>query len=223
MLDLDLNGIQAASLDVDFFYHHVSGDDATIAIWNGTFWEIIWIDPDTDVDDHITLDLTSFTGNTDFQVQFDYQNASNSGWFSVDNVFVEAVLGTSCQTGAAPPPVPDGRLATTPLAAARLDPQAGTIAVTWDATSCPAASYNLLYGSLAAVSSYVLDGAACDIGTGTFQWSSVPAADLFFLVVGFDGTATESSWGAGTLGERNGLTPSGQCSASLKNIASTCP
>jgi hypothetical protein len=103
-----------------------------------------------------------------------------------------------------------------------MDAAGQTIQVTWDA-SCAAPSYNLLYGELADVAQYALDGAACDIGAGSFTWNDVPAGDLYFLVVGADGDAIESSWGAATHGERNGLGASGQCGATLKDLAGTCP
>jgi hypothetical protein len=222
-LDLDLLGIQSATLDLDFYYNHMTGDDATIELWDGAAWLPIWTDPNADVNDHLTQDLTDLFGVAAFQVRFDYQNAVNSGWFSVDDVLVDAVVGTTCQTAGAPPPAPDGSSDTSPLTAVRLDAQGETIAVTWDATSCPAPSYNLLYGDLASVAGHAFSGSACGIGAGSFQWNAVPAGDLFFLVVGFDGVETESAWGAATDGERGGLTPSGQCSATLKNLVGACP
>ena len=109
------------------------------------------------------------------------------------------------------------------MTAARLDSAGSLIEVVFDAVSCPAPGYNLLYGSLANVATSTLDGGVCGIGAGNFQWTSVPAGDLFFLVVGFDGNDTESRWGDATIGERNGLTASGECGASLKNISTSCP
>ena len=52
----------------------------------------------------------------------------------------------------------------------------------------------------------------------------MPAGDLYFLVVGHDGAETESSWGLDSeLGERNGLTPSGECGTVVKDPTGTCP
>jgi hypothetical protein len=60
--------------------------------------------------------------------------------------------------------------------------------------------------------------------TGSYTWSGVPAGDLFFLVVGTDGAGTESSWGMDSLpSERNGMTHSGECSTTVKEISSSCP
>jgi hypothetical protein len=131
-----------------------------------------------------------------------------------------------CLTGGvAPPAVPDGQAATEPLRGERMTSAGDVIDVTWDAASCPATDYNLIYGDLAGVATYTLDGAECTIGTaGDFTWSDVPAGDLFFLIVGTDGADTESSWGTDSgLNERNGAAPSETCSIGAKDTSATCP
>lgn len=138
--------------------------------------------------------------------------------------------GTSCAcepcvTAPGPPPAPDGANGTLPLRADNLDAAAGSIQVNWDASSCPAPDYNLLYGDLSNVSSYALGGASCSMGTtGSHTWTGVPAGDLYFLLVGADGVGSESSWGRDGAGqERNGPAASGLCGATVKNLAATCP
>jgi hypothetical protein len=134
--------------------------------------------------------------------------------------------GTSCVTGQpGPPPAPDGRDGTTPLGGSRLSANGDVIELTWDASSCPAPGYNLIYGDLADVSSYSISGGRCGLGTaGSYTWSAVPSGDLFFLVVGSSGFGTEGSWGFDSnLVERNGLVPSGVCFSSTKIISTTCP
>jgi hypothetical protein len=135
---------------------------------------------------------------------------------------------TSCKTGggpSAPAPAPDGRLGTEPLRGERVDPEATEILVTWDASSCVAPDYNLIYGDLSGVASYALDGAECGIGTsGSFSWLNPPSGDLYFLVVGTDGTSVESSWGTDSgSDERNGSASSGTCSVEIKNLSAPCP
>lgn len=132
---------------------------------------------------------------------------------------------TACALPPPPPPVPDGRAATTPLRATRSGPVGDVLRVTWDAASCPATGYNLIHGDPANIASYTLTGAACSIGTtGSFDWSGVPAGNLWFLIVGTDGAATESSWGRNAAGqERNGTAPSGACGVSAKDVSATCP
>jgi hypothetical protein len=121
--------------------------------------------------------------------------------------------------------VPDGTIATTPLIGSRATLGGDVIDVAWDATSCPAADYNLIYGDLSDVAVTALGGAECAVGTsGSFTWTSVPAGDLFFLMVGTDGLGAESSWGtmSGSV-ERNGSIASGECSATTKDLTETCP
>ena len=83
----------------------------------------------------------------------------------------------------------------------------------------------LLYGNLADVANHTISGSLCSLGTsGSFDWNTVPAGDLFFLLVGSDGAATESSWGIDSTGaERNGSLASGECSSSIKEPLNVCP
>ena len=130
-----------------------------------------------------------------------------------------------CSVPAAPPPVPDGRSGTTPLQAVRLTAAGDAIELSWDATSCPATDTNLLYGELGLVAGYILGGSVCGLGTsGSYLWSSVPAGDLYFLVVATDGAGTEGSWGVDGAGqERNGPVSSGACGVAVKDLSATCP
>jgi hypothetical protein len=204
---------------------NVLDEQATVEAWNGSAWEVV-LPPYSSVNGLFFTDVTAqAAGNSQFQVRFNYQNAANDDFYSVDDVGVSAelVLGSECSTSSGVQPVPDGSLATTPLTAARLDTAGTQIDIVFDATSCPAPGHNLLYGALSNVATGALDGSACGIGSGSYTWSAVPAGDLFFLVVGFDGNDVESRWGDSAFGERNGLTASGECGASLKNVALTCP
>ncbi len=124
-----------------------------------------------------------------------------------------------------PSPAPDGASATQPLEASRLTAAGDRIRVTWDAATCPSSGYNLLYGDLANVATLSPRQAVCGVSTtGTFDWTGVPSGNLFFLVVGVDGTGTyESSWGAGPGGaERNGDAPSGTCGVPSKVTDGVC-
>jgi hypothetical protein len=95
------------------------------------------------------------------------------------------------------------------------------IVVDWDAASCSAHDYHLIFGNLSDVSTYTLTGSECAIGiTGSYDWYNVSADDLFFLIVGVDDTGVyESSWGAG----RDGTAPSGMCGMTTKDSTLTCP
>ena len=99
-----------------------------------------------------------------------------------------------------------------------------SINVGWDASSCPAPGYKILYGPLSGVSSYALGGAVCALGTGgTATWSSVPVGDPWYVVVATDGAGTEGSWGNATAGPMGGATASAQCGDAARTNAGTCP
>jgi hypothetical protein len=109
--------------------------------------------------------------------------------------------------------------------AARLTAAGDVLQVTWDSLTCPATGYNLIHGGLNGVAGYALSGAVCDLGTtGTLTWTAVPAGDLYFLILGADGSGTESSWGHDSAGqERNGPGPSSYCSVTSKDLTRSCP
>jgi len=122
-------------------------------------------------------------------------------------------------TGTCPatnPPAP-----ATALAASAIT---GGVHLSWGAGACPAPNYHLLYGSLAGVSTYALSGSVCGLGpTGTFDWSALPAGDLWFVVVSDNAATTEGSWGLSSTGERNGTAASAACGFTQRNNAGSCP
>jgi hypothetical protein len=125
-----------------------------------------------------------------------------------------------------PIPVPDGEATTEPMTCSRMTAQGDWIQVDWDASSCMAHDYNLIFGHLANLSAYTVDGAECGIGVfGTHDWLGVPAGDLFFVIVGVDDTGVyESSWGVdGAGGQRNGTSPSWMCGVTTRDTSEQCP
>jgi hypothetical protein len=118
-----------------------------------------------------------------------------------------------------PPSIPDGAGATRPLRAWIDDD--GHLTLAWD-DRCPPPVTNVLYGSLDVVSELHVQGALCSAGAPEV-WDDAPDGNLWFLVVGTDGLATESSWGTGHAGERNGANASGQCSVGRKDPSGSCP
>ena len=94
--------------------------------------------------------------------------------------------------------------------------------LSWDATSCPATNYHLVYGTLASLSSYAVSGGVCGLGPlGSFAWTGVPAGDLWFVAVADDAASAEGSWGESAPGiDRNGIVASGLCGfTSRTNVA----
>jgi subtilisin-like proprotein convertase family protein len=180
--------------------------------------------------DHRTLNITAqAAGAADAQVRFHYYQASFEWWWQLDNVLVTYTAPAGCNMSVclapqpAPPPVPDGSFGAA-MTADRAAPDGSSINLHWDASSCAASGYKVLYGPLSGVSSYSVGGSACALGTsGAAAWSSVPAGDLWYVVVSTDGAGTEGSWGNATNGPMGGTTPSAQCGDSARSNAGTCP
>ena len=125
-----------------------------------------------------------------------------------------------------PRPAPAGSGATEPLRCGKTGAAGDEIRIFWDPWSCPATEYNLIAGDLAEVADYNPLWGECAIGTlGSYNWSNVPAGDLYFLVVGVDDCSIyESSWGANSLGEeRNATSPSDLCGVTTKDVTLSCP
>ncbi len=139
---------------------------------------------------------------------------------------VDLTPGDPIEQYTRPIPAPDGAGASDPVTAERLTAAGDWVRVEWDVNSCLAAEYNLIYGNLADVDSYAMLGSECAIGVGgSHDWSGVPAGDIYFLVVGTDGTGVyESSWGGDGSGtERSGGRPSGQCGTTSLDVVESCP
>jgi hypothetical protein len=225
VINVDLPGLQTVTLEYDLYYNFQNGGDtATVEVWDGSAWQVVWTDANADFNGHQILDVTAWAaGNPAFQVRYNVDKADQ--WLSVDNVVVTADVQSVCETRVGPPPVPGGAGATSPLRGDRLTAAGDVIGISWDASSCTAAEYNLLYGDLVDVASYTLLGSECSLGTsGSYTWNGVPSGDLFFLLVGTDGAGMESSWGVDSLlGERNGLEVSTQCSTTSKDTSGSCP
>jgi hypothetical protein len=111
------------------------------------------------------------------------------------------------------------------MTAIRSNTSGSSLNLHWDTSTCAATNYHLLYGPLAGVPSYAIAGAACGLGPGgNYDWTGVPAENLWFTVVGDNGSGTESSWGKSSSGaERGGTTPSGQCGITARNNSASCP
>jgi hypothetical protein len=177
---------------------------------------------------HEIVDVSAQLGNTsDGELRWRYHNAKSDYYWYVDNITVHYLDPEVCHNevcaapAAAPPPVPDGSAGGTPVRVDRLVVDGSEISVIWD-DQCAPASTKLVYGDLGQVSTYSIGGEVCGIGSpGT--WTSVPPADLWFLVITSDGLGAESSWGLNTEGERFGLVPSDTCGDTAKELTGTCP
>ena len=177
---------------------------------------------------HEIIDISAQAGDApDVQIRWHYYDAQAELYWYVDNVVVhffapEICLNEVCAApSTTPPPVPDGSSGGTPMRADRMTPDGTELSVTWD-DQCAPASTKIVYGPLGQVADYAISGSVCGI-LNPEAWTTVPAGDLWFVVMGDDGVSVESSWGHATEGERNGLTPSNTCGATAKEITGTCP
>ncbi len=136
-----------------------------------------------------------------------------------------------------PPGVPDGTGGSTPMTVTATTPNASTLRVSFDTTTCTnAADHHILYGQRSGLpalpgGTYGLLGGVCRIGSATpYEWTGAPEASdgsglIWFLVVATDAAGVEGSWGvdsagAEPVGPGNGGS-SGIC-AVVKNTANAC-
>ena len=171
---------------------------------------------------HVVVDISAQAGNaSNVQVRWHYYNAQQRLYWYVDNVVVDFFAPEICNmvtcaaSASSPPPIP------ATMTAERMTLDGSQIAVTWN-NSCSPSSAKILYGPLSQVSSYAISGAACGISAPA-SWTAVPSGDLWFVVVSGNASGVEGSWGSSSSGERNGLTDSGTCGATTKDLTGTCP
>lgn len=135
---------------------------------------------------------------------------------TIDSWILKLTLpGGTCPAGVAPPPAPG-------LTASRIT--SSSVHLSWNVGTCPATNYHLVYGSLSTVSSYTVTGGVCGLGPlGSYDWTGLPAGNLWYVVVSDNASTTEGSWGTTKTGERNGTVASGTCGFSQRSNAATCP
>ncbi len=114
--------------------------------------------------------------------------------------------------------VPDGSSATDALTVGRAGSQ---LIVEWD-DRCVPFNVKLIAGSLSDVGTYTVTEADCSI-VAPHLWDSISTGDLWFLLVADNAFGVEGSWGESGTGERNGVTASGTCGATVKEPAGRCP
>jgi hypothetical protein len=226
---LDLSQAQTVTLQFDQYFRWYTGGSSETgdvdvrSSLTGNAWVNVFRNQGASSanPDHRTINLTAqAAGASDVQIRFHYYQGEFEWWWMVDNVRIDITATAGCES------TPCAPLATArPVAqmtAARVDDT--TLAVSWDVATCSSPDHELLYGDLAAVSSYAIAGAVCGLGTsGSATWSGVPAGDLWFLVTGVDGAGTEATWGDATAGPRNGTASSGQCGSSARTNGTGCP
>ena len=200
------------------FTSTVFDDEATLAIGAGVAPFTGSFQPESPL---AVADGASALGNWRFKVV----DSAGQDVGTIDNwSLVLSYPDQACAGGGAPPPVPDGSFGTG-MTASHVTGLSDGVHLTWDVGTCAAKNNHLLYGTLAGVSTYALAGSVCGLGPlGSYDWMSVPAGDLWFVVVGDDAAAKEGSWGTdGTGAQRNGAIASGQCGFTARDNSATCP
>ena len=201
----------------DNFTNTIFDDEAATAIASGIAPYTGSFKPDTPLS---AVDLVPGTGAWKLKVT----DLAGVDTGTINSWTLTLTYPGSCAPSGAPPPVPDGTIGAVMLAS-RMNPGGSSLHLTWDVAACAAKNYHLLYGPLATVSSYALSGAACGAGPlGSFTWNGVPAGNLWYVLVGDDGSGVEGSWGKSSAGaERGGTSASGQCGFNSRTNAGTCP
>lgn len=206
-------------------------DDLGNVLWYGD-----WDDPNTTVDTGLFLNDTLIVREGDVLpgggVLTAIANGEDSMGMSDDGryiVFEGTVTQSAIARNAAlmievtgPPPVPDGlRIPGAQMTASR-NANGDDIDLTWDVTTCPASTYNVFYGDLAAVASYQYTGSSCALGsTGTATFSP-SAGDLFFVIASQEGNI-EGGHGFDSTGRARPARAAGACGATFQIRSAACP
>jgi len=217
--DLTLSLITPTSTSITLSSHHggsannftstVFDDEAATPISSGAAPFTGSFRPDSPLS---AADGISSAGNWRLKVVDDA--GQDVGTIDTWNIKLTLPTGTCTATN---PPAPATALNASSIAG-------GGVHLTWGAGTCPAPNYHLLYGSMAGLSTYAVSGGVCGLGpVGSFDWSALPAGDLWFVVVSDNAVTTEGSWGTATAGERNGTTASATCGFTQRSNAGTCP
>jgi hypothetical protein len=94
--------------------------------------------------------------------------------------------------------------------------------VTWDATSCPAADYNIYYGDLGGGD--VVVGGICNLGTTGATTVTIPGNATWWVIDGQDGGDVVGSHGRDSTGaERILVNWDLTCAQTQLDLTGTCP
>lgn len=115
---------------------------------------------------------------------------SGGNWWVDDISVTQALVPGTCIAGVAgPPPVPDGGpVPGVPLLASK---SGSNVALTWDASQCPAAAINVYVGNIGDFSTFTTG--YCGLPPTGSATLAIPAG-RWFLVASTDGASTDGSW-----------------------------
>lgn len=155
-----------------------------------------------------------------FHLSGDFLYSGGNWW--IDDVAVSgALVPGSCSTApAGPPPIPDG--GAVPGAPLRASRSGNDVAITWDASSCPAAAVNVYYGAIGNFTTFT--GGVCGLPPTGSATVPIPAGS-WFLVAATDGGSTDGSWARDLEGtEKNYAGAGAACPAITTHVVNNgCP
>jgi hypothetical protein len=231
---IDLGAAVTAAVEFDHYFNAGQNEVADVDVRSsltGGNWVTVtrWTAADTLNPEHALIDISAqAAGASDVEIRWHYYDAEFEWYWYVDNVSVSYTAPGGCDmticsaAPTAPPPIPDGADGGDPIEAERLDPGGTQLLVSWDDQCSPVVA-KILYGPLGGVTTHSVAGAECGIAK-PHVWDPVPAGNLWFVVVPEDGAGVEGSWGLATpSNERNGLTASGTCGSTNKDVSGACP
>jgi hypothetical protein len=229
---IDLTGILDVTLQFDHYFNWEGPETADVDVRSaltGGLWVNVgrWT-ADTANPEHVSIDISAHAADiSTLQVRWHYYDGDDSFYWYVDNVAITYPVEAGCTMlecvadPPGPPPIPDGSPGSSPLLVNKSDSGGFTLELSWDDQCSPPVT-NVIYGPLDQVSTYGVTAATCNIGNPVI-WRTGGDGDLWFLLVGGDGVDVESSWGLAQGAERHGLTPSGTCGTTVKQIMQSCP
>jgi agmatine/peptidylarginine deiminase len=227
LIDCGAPDIISVTLEYDLYYRYYNGDSATVEVYDGADWQVIWTAPGSSVQAHHSWDVTEHAaGNPDFRVRFNYQDAAYDYWFAVDNVSITGGIGNPCTTGTSVSTVPHGESGTAPLLATK---SGGDLLLTSDAATgaCDSPAYHLIWGWGSDVASATLSGSDCTLAaSGSHTWATAPDTTpdwAWFLVVGNDGAGIEGGWGTDSGSRQRSGIASGECGTAALDIGACLP
>jgi len=210
-------------------------DHARVQVSNdGTNWTEVYGNPSSSFSDSswglFTYDISAVADDqAAVYVRFSISSDGSvryCGW-NIDDVTLLGDIPPVCNMNictpgsSGPTPIPDGSGGSTAVIVTKANTTGSQLTVTWD-DMCSPAEADLIMGPLSSIASYTVSGWQCTLDN-PHTWDIGSTTNVWFVLVGEDGSGTESSWGTSASGQRNGTTMSGVCGHSARDNNGTCP
>jgi len=202
-------------------------DDNGNLLWFGD-----WNDPNTDVDSglflgHVMLvqeGVTMIGGQIVDTIASGgdaFALSDNGRWVVFEALLLNGTEGAFMLEITPPPTVPDGDVV--PGDQLLAGKNGANIDVTWDATTCTADEYHLLYGDFANVATLDYAGASCNLGTTGATTFAPPPGSIFWVVAAADVSNVEGAHGFDGEGAPRNASAGGLCGLTAQVKGASCP